>query len=113
MKVCDWIVYLYGLGRSGIGTKRALEEEAKKQEAKRQNVDPEEYRELMAQRAKEAQRMRRSRAAASLVEKLDKDKVWKTLHSRVILCILTRVILLGNRGTSLYNRCLLGLTIFL
>ncbi|CDS07217.1 hypothetical protein LRAMOSA09740 [Lichtheimia ramosa] len=63
-----------GDGRSGIGTKRALEEEAKKQETKRQNVDPEEYRELMAQRAKEAQRMRRSRAAASLVEKLDKDK---------------------------------------
>ncbi|CDH49269.1 coiled-coil domain-containing protein 75 [Lichtheimia corymbifera JMRC:FSU:9682] len=61
-------------GRGGIGTKRALEEEAKEQEAKRPNIDPEEYRELMAQRVKEAQRMRRSRAAASLIEKLDKDK---------------------------------------
>lgn len=69
-----------GLGRGGIGTKRALEEEAKEQEAKRPNIDPEEYRELMAQRVKEAQRMRRSRAAASLIEKLDKDKVWDLHH---------------------------------
>ncbi|KAI9317381.1 hypothetical protein BX666DRAFT_1877308 [Dichotomocladium elegans] len=62
------------VGRSGVGTKRALDEEAKEQESKRIHVDPEDYRNLMAQRAREAHTERRAAAAASLVEGLDKGK---------------------------------------
>ncbi|KAI8143147.1 hypothetical protein BJV82DRAFT_578872 [Fennellomyces sp. T-0311] len=65
-------------GREGLGMaearKRALEEEEEKEAAKRPRIDPEEYRDLMANRAKEAKLTRRSTAAAAICERLDKEK---------------------------------------
>ncbi|KAI9494462.1 hypothetical protein BDB00DRAFT_818143 [Zychaea mexicana] len=62
-------------GREGLGMaearKRALEEEEEREAAKRPHIDPDEYRELMANKAKESKLHRRSTAAAAICERLD------------------------------------------
>lgn len=52
--------------------------------------------------------MRRSRAAASLIEKLDKDKVWMGFASFSSIIILTAFCCLGHRGKNLQDQNLLG-----
>ncbi|KAI9268907.1 hypothetical protein BDA99DRAFT_502965 [Phascolomyces articulosus] len=64
-------------GREGLGMaearKRELEEEEEREMAKRPRMDPDEYRELMANKAKENKLHRRSTAAAVIIERLDKE----------------------------------------
>ena len=55
--------------------KRELEEEEEREMAKKPRIDPEEYRDMMANKAKENKLQRRSTAAAAIIERLDKENV--------------------------------------
>ncbi|KAI7857016.1 hypothetical protein BDC45DRAFT_501505 [Circinella umbellata] len=64
-------------GREGLGMaevrKRELEEEEEKEMAKKPRIDPVEYRDMMANKAKENKLHRRCTAAAVIIERLDKE----------------------------------------
>lgn len=55
--------------------KRELEEREKEEAEKRQKMDPEGFREQMAERSKKAKLGRRIAAAAALCERFDKENV--------------------------------------
>ena len=69
-------------GRQGIGLesqmRKRLREEEEEHARKRVDIDPEEYRAAMAQKAKDNQHMRYIIAAVSICEKLDEENDVKT-----------------------------------
>jgi hypothetical protein len=68
-----------GLGMDSLLKKRAREEEEKELESRKKlDIDPEDYRVIMAQKAKEAQYFRYINAAVSICEKLDESADIKT-----------------------------------